>query len=107
MSVDFYHTHINEWRRLEIASENGRTMRFTPYRGPAIVLFIPIVLLIVYLALPVLTGSPTEYNTLTAKTMTETALQLDPACSPFGTLTPCVSMSEPSNATMSIWQPAV
>jgi hypothetical protein len=108
MFADVHLTHRHKWRRLEISSENGRIMRFTPYRGLAILLLIPILLLALYFTFPSLTGdsvAEVASQLLTAKT--DTALQLNPACSPFGALTPCVTMAAPSSATMGIWQPAV
>lgn len=89
--------HVNEWRAFDgfchrQSDSTGRRW-LSIRRGVVMMLIIPTVLLLIYLAAPVVMS----YINPTVSYPTETphSLQLDPTCSPFGTLSTCVQVAVP------------
>lgn len=91
MSTNLTVHSVEKW--YDVRGQLGRLPRFSICQGMVIMLLIPTLLLMVYLALPV----AMSYLRPEANRSPEPshALQIDPACSPFGTLSTCVRVATP------------
>lgn len=99
MSTNLGIHRVEAWQSFTAHSDDlphlSRGRRVPICRGLLIMLIIPTIMLMIYLALPVAMSS---ISPSVVRSEAPSTLHIDPACSPFGALTTCVQVAIPSNS---------